>query len=237
MAERPEPLTPKSRQAPLILIIPENDETATGSWHIRWEAKRGDCRRVELGMWEEPHRNTWVNKLNLEIHRADAPVVIVAHGLGCVTTAWWAEYEQPRYAAPVVGALLVAPPDVERPGRDPRLARFGACPRKPLPFPSFLVASGNDPHCPFDTAVSLARDWGSRFAFAGDVGHLDASSNLGEWPLGERLLNRLIAEMTECPDAKGTLPACASASPMRVGRPVENSTCKGLAEPGQWHTG
>ena len=134
------------------------------------------------------------------------------HGLGCVTTAWWAEYEQPRYAAPVVGALLVAPPDVERPGRDPRLARFGACPRKPLPFPSFLVASGNDPPCPFDTAVSLARDWGSRFAFAGDVGHLDASSNLGEWPLGERLLNRLIAEMTECPDAKGTLPACASAS-------------------------
>jgi predicted alpha/beta hydrolase family esterase len=143
-------------------------------------------------MWDDPHRNTWVNKLNLAIHRAERPVVLVAHSLGCMTVAWWAEYEQPRPDSGVIGALLVAPPDVDRPGLDPRLARFGACPRGELPFPSVLVASQDDPYCSRTTAISLARDWGSRFADAGAVGHINAESDLGDWPLGQRLLEQLL---------------------------------------------
>ena len=64
------------------------------------------CARVELGAPDQPHRNTWVNRLNLAIHRAGRPVILVAHGLGCHAVAWWNEYERPSAEGPVQGALL-----------------------------------------------------------------------------------------------------------------------------------
>jgi predicted alpha/beta hydrolase family esterase len=179
-------------QDPVILLIPGLHDSGPDHWQTRWERKYANARRVELGMWDDPHRNTWVNKLNLAIHRAERPVVLVAHSLGCLTVAWWAEYEQPGLDNGVIGALLAAPPDVDRPGLDPRLARFSACPRAELPFPSVVAASQDDPYCSQRSAISLARDWGSRFADAGAVGHINAASDLGDWALGERLLDSLL---------------------------------------------
>lgn len=99
------------------------------------------------------------------------------------------------------------------------------------------MASRDDPYCPFDTAVSLARDWGSRFAFAGDVGHLDASSDLGKRPLGETLLNRLIAETTEYPESKATAPAYSAVSRPNLVRLAQSDPYNGLAESSQRRTG
>jgi predicted alpha/beta hydrolase family esterase len=137
--------TPQMRKDPLILIVPGINNSNPRHWQSVWEAQCSDCHRVDLGMWNDPQRNVWVNKLNLAIYRAERPVILVAHSLGCLAVAWWAEYEQPAHGNPVVGALLVAPPDVDRPGTDARLSRFGACPRKELPFRSFLAASRDDP--------------------------------------------------------------------------------------------
>ena len=109
---------------PLILIVPGIHNSNPQHWQSLWETERDDCRRVELGMWGNPHRNTWVNKLNLAIHRAGRPVILVAHSLGCHAVAWWNEYERPSADGPVQGALLVAPPEVEEGGVDERLARF-----------------------------------------------------------------------------------------------------------------
>lgn len=191
------------QQEPLILIVPEIERGGPDDWQSRWESKRTDCRRVDLGMWDTPHRNTWVNKLNLAIRRADRPVLLVAHGLGCLAAAWWAEYERPAFGDPVLGALLVAPPDIDRPGLYPRLARFGSSPRQALPFASFLVASHDDPLGSYRTARALARDWGSRFADAGAVGHIDAASGLQDWPFGEKLLAQLLLEHRRAIEAAG----------------------------------
>jgi len=182
------------RTAPLILTIPGLNGSGPAHWQTRWEEELPDCQRVDLGMWDNPHRNTWVNKLNLAIERAGRPVVLAAHSLGCLTVAWWAEYEQPGPDSNVIGALLVAPPDVDRPGIDPRVAKFGACPRTPLPFPAFLVASRNDPWCPARSAIALARHWECRFADAGEVGHINARSHLGGWSFGKALLRTLLAQ-------------------------------------------
>lgn len=177
---------------PLILLVPGDRSPGPRHWQSLWEAQCSDCRRVDLGMWDEPHRNTWVNKLNIAIHQADRPVILVAHGLGCLAVAWWAEYEQPSYANPVVGALFAAPPDVDRPGSDPRLAHFGACPRKPLPFPGFLTANRGDTFCSLRTAQRLASDWGCRFVF-GDQADTGAQT-AGDWLFGKKLLGRLLQE-------------------------------------------
>jgi predicted alpha/beta hydrolase family esterase len=182
------------QQEPLILTVPGFRNSGPDHWQSLWERKRADCHRVELGMWDAPHRNTWVNNLNLAIRRADRPVVLVAHSLGCLAVAWWAEYERPEFGVPVAAALFVAPPDVDRPGRDPRLAQFGAAPRHALPFPSLLVASRDDSYCNQNTARSLASDWGCRFVDAGAIGHINADSGLSEWPAGERLLDQLLHE-------------------------------------------
>ncbi|SFG04429.1 hypothetical protein SAMN05518801_10685 [Novosphingobium sp. CF614] len=178
-------------QAPLVLLVPGLDGSGPGHWQRRWAEEMDDCRMVDLGQWTAPHRNTWINRLNLAVHRAGRPVVLVAHSLGCLLTAWWAKFEQPGWSTPVVGALLVAPPEVDFFPRDERLNGFAPTPGDRLPFPSILVASRDDPWIGFATAKMLARQWGSRFVDAGNAGHINADSGLGGWEQGKRLLARL----------------------------------------------
>lgn len=207
------------RPEPLILIIPGLHDSGPDHWQTRWLRRRADARRVELGMWDNPHCNTWVNKLNLAIHRANRPVILVAHSLGCLTVAWWAEYERPGADSGIMAALLVAPPDVDRAGIDPRLTRFAARPRSRLPFPSTLVASRSDPFCAQADARGTARDWGSRFIDAGDAGHINAASGYGEWQGGERLLDAMIGPQggDESAMLRGTMPrdARTTGSPLQ----------------------
>lgn len=204
--------TPHSASDPLVLLVPGLHNSGARHWQSLWERELPDCRRVDLGMWDNPHRNTWVNKLNLAIERAGRPVILVAHSLGCLAVAWWAEYERPSPPSPVAGALLVAPPDVDRPGIDPRVARFGAAPRRELPFPAFLAASRNDPWCSLRSATELARDWGCRFADAGAIGHINSDSDIGGWAFGKGLLRHLLRGLasgterpTSVPPPRGTL--------------------------------
>lgn len=180
-------------QSPSVLTVPGLGNSGPTHWQTLWEQSRLDTRRVELGMWDTPHRNTWVTKLDQAIAQAKAPVILVGHSLGCQAIAWWASLSPQPYGWPVAGALLVAPADVDRPGIPAELATFAPAPRTTLPFPSLLVASSDDPWIEMDTAHSLAADWGSHFIDAGARGHLNAASGLGWWPDGLELLERVIA--------------------------------------------
>lgn len=177
---------------PLILIVPGLNNSGPGHWQTVWEGQRSDCQRVDLGMWEQPHRNTWVNKLNLAIRQANRPVILAAHSLGCLAVAWWALLEQPGEDSPVRGALLVAPPEVDHRPHDPRVATFAPTPALRLPFPSILVGSHNDHYMGLREARRLSRIWGSSFADAGHAGHINADSGLGDWEFGRFLLGQLI---------------------------------------------
>lgn len=188
--------TAETTQSPLLLLVPGLDGSGPGHWQTRWANEMDNAQMVDLGLWAQPHRNTWINRLNLAVHRAGRPVVLVAHSLGCMLTAWWAKFEQPGWSTPVIGAMLVAPPEVDFFPRDERLSNFAPAPSDPLPFPSLVVASRNDPWIGFSTAKLLARQWGSRFADAGEAGHINADSGLGSWEDGKRLLSQLI----EIPD-------------------------------------
>jgi uncharacterized protein len=61
---------------------------------------------------------------------------------------------------------------------------FAFLPRDPLPFPSLLVASSDDPYCTMEEAVDLASAWGSQLVEAGAAGHINAASGHGPWPEG-----------------------------------------------------
>lgn len=176
----------------LVLTVPGLNNSGPGHWQTIWEQTRDDCQRVELGLWSRPHRNTWINALNLAIRAADRPVILAAHSLGVLTVAWWAQLERPGPDSKVKGALLVAPPAVDHRLADPRVATFAPTPRAPLPFPAILVGSHDDHYMGFREVRALARQWGCGFADAGKVGHINAESGLDEWPFGQFLLERLI---------------------------------------------
>ncbi|MET0361059.1 MAG: alpha/beta hydrolase [Sphingobium sp.] len=180
------------RAAPLVLTVPGLDNSGPGHWQTVWERERADCERVDLGMWSQPHRNSWVTTLNGAIRQAGRPVILAAHSLGCLAVAWWAALEAQPYGKPVAGALLVAPPDVDAAGPDTRLAGFGPAPKIILPFPSVTIASSNDPFIDIARARSLAQFWGSHFVDMGEAGHVNAESGLGDWREGQQWLDRLL---------------------------------------------
>lgn len=174
------------------LIVPGLCCSGADHWQTLWERHRTDCRRVELGDWDDPTLEGWVSRLDRAIRAADRPPVLVAHSLGCLAVAWWAAWAGDGASRHVAGALLVAPPDVDREDRDPRLARFAPTPSARLPFPALMVASRNDPYAVLDRSRAMAAAWGARLIDLGEAGHINAQSGLGAWPRGQRLLDGII---------------------------------------------
>ncbi len=56
---------------------------------------------------------------------------------------------------------------------------FGPYPRDPLPFPSIMIASRNDPFGEYAHAEDIANAWGSFLIDAGESGHINAESGHG----------------------------------------------------------
>jgi len=88
--------------------------------------------------------------------------------------------------------LLVAPGDVEREALRPVLSSWSPVPLQRLPFASVLVGSQNDPYCSAARARQFADAWGSRWIDAGERGHLNADSGLGDWAEGQQELQALM---------------------------------------------
>ncbi len=174
------------------LIIPGLNSSGPEHWQSRWEAERSDCGRADLGCWDDPTLVGWIAGLSRAIERAEGFPVLVAHSLGCLAVVWWASIAG-ELASKVTGALLVAPPDAERDGADARLRRFAPVPRRPMPFPTIVVASRNDPYASFQRSREMAAGWSARFHDAGEVGHVNAASGLGSWEAGQGLVDDLMA--------------------------------------------
>lgn len=187
-------LAPFSGIAPTIITVPGLHGSDDRHWQTLWERSRPGTIRADLGKWNMPERNSWVVRLDETIRRAEAPVVLAAHSLGCLAVAWWAQLMPQPYGWPVTGALLVAPADVDRPDAAYELRGFAPAPSTPLPFPTIVVASADDPWVALQRARSLAAAWGARFVEAGPLGHINADSGIGAWPHGRSLLEQLATD-------------------------------------------
>jgi predicted alpha/beta hydrolase family esterase len=170
-----------------VLIVPGIGGSGSDHWQSRWEAAEPKYRRVQMPDWDRPELGVWLEKLAEAVRAAPEPPVIVAHSLGCLAVAHFAARGGAARAA-----MLVALPDC-RGKAFPEAARsFAAAPLEPIPFPTRVVASRNDPYASFEYAESCAKAWGSAFSDAGRVGHINAESGLGDWAFGRRLLADLL---------------------------------------------
>ena len=165
-----------------ILIVPGLANSGQDHWQTRWEQNLSTARRVKQDDWHAPSRRPWTKRLLEAAVACRRPAVIIAHSLGVLTVA----HAAPALpAGKVIGAFLVGLPDVEENGRVPAIdPSFAPIPRDPLPFPSILVASRNDPYCDYDRAEDFAYAWGSAIVDAGDSGHINTESGHGPWPEG-----------------------------------------------------
>ena len=185
------------RPEPTVLVLPGWHGSDAAHWQSRWEAVHGD-RRVNQHDWVRPLRGDWSARLEEEVIAAPAPVVLVSHSLGCILVAAWAAHSQ--NTAKVRAAFLVAPGDLERDDLRQMIPGWAPIVCRRLPFPSLLIAAGNDPYCDAVRSHAMAADWGARFVDAdasgigGTGGHLNGESGLGDWPAGRALLNELIRE-------------------------------------------
>ena len=169
-----------------ILILPGYADSEPDHWQSHWERADPACRRVVQNDWLEPRLPDWLATLDRYVRECDSPPVLVAHSLSCALVAHWVATTN----AAVKGALLVAPADVDSALHTPDEVRgFSPIPLAPLPFPSVVVASSDDPFVDPARAEAFARAWGSRLITLPNAAHINAAAGYGPWPEGHKLLH------------------------------------------------
>ena len=177
-----------------VLFVPGLRDHVAEHWQTLLAAEIPGSITVEPLTEDRLSRAARVEALDDALCGIEGDVVIAAHSAGALMVANWA-------LAPtreIRGALLVTPSDVENPlppgypaYDDLKINGWMPIPRQPLPFPSIVVASRNDPLAQFEKSAGLARAWGSEFYDAGEVGHLNPAAGFGHWPDALPLLERL----------------------------------------------
>jgi len=159
-------------------------------WQTAWEATDQRCSRIVQDDWDHGSRADWVARIDERINDSDVPAVLMVHSLGNIALAHWAA----TGSGPVLGAFLVAPADIDgdwvKPGEI--YEGFRPIPLDPLPFPSLMVASTNDPVLAVTRATEFATAWGSELTFVGERQHLGSECDLGVWPEGVALRDAFV---------------------------------------------
>jgi predicted alpha/beta hydrolase family esterase len=170
-----------------VLVVPGLNNSGPGHWQSRWQAAFPAFERVEQDDWDDPQLGLWAARLDRVRARERRPTLLVAHSFGCLT----AVLSTARDARDIAGLLLVAPADPDKFGV------AGALPQRPVPCPSIVITSSNDPWISVGAAALWAGRWGSRFIEAGPLGHINAESGLGDWAFGLDQLRALLSQQTE----------------------------------------
>src|SRR5205085_928012 len=103
-------MRPMQQPTPVPLIVPGWRNSGSGHWQSLWAERMPGALRVQQDDWVHPSRQAWLQSISRSVLAATAPVIVVAHSLGCIATV----HLPPAVAGRIQGALLVAPADPER---------------------------------------------------------------------------------------------------------------------------
>lgn len=180
---------------PTILILPGWQDSGPQHWQSIWLRKFPNAVKVMQEDWMYPKKHAWVETLNTYIENyQERDIILVGHSLACATFAFWSNEYFSESSAHVKGALLVGPGDTDAPNFPKEISGFAPMPLKKLKFRSIVVASDNDPLVHIDRAKYFAECWDAEFINIGSHGHINTDAGFGEWPEGEKLLQKLVEE-------------------------------------------
>lgn len=188
---------------PALVLVPGLRGPVEDHWQTRLAATTPGTRMVRPLGRSEPSLRARVLLLDRAVEDVDGPAVLVAHSAGALVAVHWAASYR---GSKVVGALLATPPALaaELPSEYPSIRALRdhgwlPIPRRPLPFPSILAASTDDPLGNPVRLRALARAWGSRWHSLGAVGHLNPASGHGHWPAARELVRELATGASRVP--------------------------------------
>jgi len=171
-----------------IFTIPGLYNSGPQHWQTHWEKEFG-FTRIEQKDWETPVCKDWLQTIDTVVTQYPLnEVILIGHSLACCTIVRWAQ----QYDRIIKGALLVGPSDVDASSYPPGTTGFAPMPLYKLSFPSIVIASSNDEYVSIKRAKEFADNWGSELVNAGDLGHINSSSDLGNWPFGISQLQKLV---------------------------------------------
>jgi uncharacterized protein len=169
------------------LILAGIGDSGPEHWQTLWQKADANMQKLQHFEWEAPVLEAWLDELQQQLDRTGNDVVLVAHSLGCLLAAHWALKTGGR----VAGALLVSIPDPASPVFPKSARHFGPVPLGALGFPTLIACSQDDSYGTEQFMRRCATSWGSELRTVGNLGHINASSNIGAWEQGRSMLREL----------------------------------------------
>ncbi len=168
-------------RAPRVLIIPGLHDSGPAHWQTWLQGQYRDARRVTQRDASRPELERWAERIQRTLEVADVAGekgewLAVAHSFGTLALA---RHLADRPDSPIREALLVAPAEPDKFGLAESL------PHQRLPRRTRLIASSNDPWMSAASAARWAHRWGSSYSNLGAVGHINAESGFGPFPLAK----------------------------------------------------
>ncbi len=178
---------------PHLLIIPGLGDSGEKHWQSFWLQKFPNSTKVIQDNWNKPQLDEWLARLDENIQQINEPTILIAHSLAVsLVMHWVSKNNNPN----IIGALLVAPADVNSPAHTPDFLRhFSPIPIQPVPFPTVVIGTENDTYISLERAKELAAYWGSDFINIGLKGHINSDSDLEYWEEGQLFLQQLITKI------------------------------------------
>ena len=182
------------------IIVPGIGGSEAQHWQSWLQQQLVSSSRVQQKNWQHPVLNEWVAQFVKTVAAVKAPVQIVAHSFGCLTTVA-ALAEHPELNAKVKNLLLVAPANPARFGES-GFARHSVgnyqqyFHQLKLAVPTTLLISENDPWLSYVDALQLAQAWQLTPINLGQVGHVNVASGFGPFP---DIFNYLLPEKYSSP--------------------------------------
>ena len=168
------------------IIVPGVGGSEYDHWQSWLQRQLMSCTRVEQKNWHKPVLTDWIQQFVKTVANIHAPLQIVAHSFGCLTTIA-ALAQHPAIARRVKNLVLVAPANPNRFGeqgfaRDSQYDYVDYFKRIEIAVPTTLLISENDPWLQFEDAKAWAKTWKIQPINLGAVGHINVASGFGPFP-------------------------------------------------------
>jgi len=178
------------------IIVPGYGNSGDGHWQTIWQERLESSLRISPSSWDQPNRDDWVAALQSAIEQAEGPIILIAHSLGCITVAEWAVTHN---SDKILGALMVAIPDVLRDDFPKAITGYENPHLMPLPFKVIAALSSDDPYSALGRGRLFAQKFGARIEEIGNRGHINHESGLSDWAQGMVWVDELAANSASPP--------------------------------------
>jgi len=153
-----------------IYFVPGFSADDPDHWMNRWQSRLSTGKRIAADSDEVASLASAIGAALAD--GGQRPVVLVGHGAGVFAISHAARASD---VSRVRGAFLVNPSTAWN---------VPAPSRAPLPFPSLVVVSRDDPYANYEEMQDFGLDWGAHIVDAGALGRIDSASGHGPWPEG-----------------------------------------------------